>query len=158
MANRVILGELPEGGAGFRVSKPGVNVLTVEDIGQNVSFDSRWSASSRIVVSGLVTVPASSTVITVNYGETLPSLPVVIASGRDRTLSTRWWPVEYWGNANDFITYGDGQSTTLTQRNQFYNLEGYNEPPAVRVFDNRVQFVSRAPYTLDRISYVVLRP
>lgn len=52
MTNRVLLGKLPNGQYGLRVSRPGFDV-TNDGLGNNaVAFDSRWSNAKALLASG----------------------------------------------------------------------------------------------------------
>lgn len=87
MANRVVVGPLPGGGSGLRVSRPGYNALDNGLQPKQVAFDSRWGRSSRVVALGSI-----GGVGTVYYGTTLAAIPLVVlvqtdAQGRYRNYS-----------------------------------------------------------------------
>lgn len=76
MTNRVVLGNRGAG-AGFWVSKPGINVLTggEDDMLLSTSF-----GALQIVASGVISAPANFT----DYDRTIPNLgfpPVVLIGG-----------------------------------------------------------------------------
>ena len=75
MANRVVLGELPGGGLGLRISRPGYNVLDAALRDDRLSFDSRWPAAMRLIKSGAATTGSSGSV-TISYGQTVAVEPM----------------------------------------------------------------------------------
>lgn len=88
MVQRVVYGNLPGGGAGLRVSKPGSNVLDANLQPKQVAFDSRWNRAGRVHMIGSVTGNT-----TISFGKTFPVCPLVFvvytdASGRYRNHFT----------------------------------------------------------------------
>ena len=153
MANRVEMGP-----NGLRISKPGFNVLTQPEIGKNVAFDTRWAASSMIVTAGTVALSSSTSAVTINYGVTLPTIPVVLVLGRYRSDSSRFINLEAYGSGSAFMTHGEGQSSTDAECQQFMNLT--RDPPlGIEKFTNRFVYTPAGFYNqFDRLTYVVLRP
>lgn len=87
MTRRVILGALPGGDFGLRVSKPGYDALSTSLQPKQLSFDSRWTRAARVHMTGTVT--GNSTVF---FGKTFPSPPLVYvvftdSQGRYRNYS-----------------------------------------------------------------------
>jgi hypothetical protein len=121
MANRVVLGALPGGGQGLRISRPGANVLSTSLAENQVSFDSRWPQLGRIILRGGVTIPSGQTSVTVNYGVTLPVIPTVFA-----------------------LALGSGEYRAISVSEAFWDDLG-NEPNALggaMVYTNRVVFTA----------------
>ena len=88
MTNRVVIGSLPGGGHGLRVSRPGFNALDANLQPKQVAFDSRWNRAGRVHMTGIV-----SGNTTISFGKTFPVCPLVYvvytdASGRHRNHST----------------------------------------------------------------------
>lgn len=81
MTNRVVLGQMPEGGYGLRVSKPGVDAMSTSPNPDNLLFDSSWKDVLKIHTWNEVVMNA--TVTTGNPGVqnyiyttiTYPALP-----------------------------------------------------------------------------------
>lgn len=82
MSNRTILGQLPDGQMGLRVSRPGQNALDDNLPGKQVAFDTRWIGACRVLMTGVTNVGSGST-STVTFGVTLPSPPAVLAIRRN---------------------------------------------------------------------------
>lgn len=87
MTRRVILGDLPGGDYGLRVSKPGYDALSTSLQPKQVSFDSRWTRSARVHMTGKVTGDS-----TVYFGKTFSTPPLVYvvftdSQGRYRNYS-----------------------------------------------------------------------
>jgi hypothetical protein len=77
MANRVVFGELPGGGLGLRVSRPGYNVLDSALRDEKIAFDSRWPAAMRLIKSGSANTSGSAGVgATIMFGLTLAVEPM----------------------------------------------------------------------------------
>lgn len=72
MTNRVVVGPLPGGGAGIRVSRPGYNALDAGLQPKQVAFDSRWNRAGRVHMTGVVTGDS-----TVYFGKTFAICPLV---------------------------------------------------------------------------------
>lgn len=72
MTNRVVVGPLPGGGAGIRVSRPGYNALDPNLQPKQVAFDSRWNRAGRVHMTGVVTGDT-----TIYFGKTFPICPLV---------------------------------------------------------------------------------
>jgi hypothetical protein len=80
MANRVVIGAF-DGTFALRLSRPGYNVLDPALPPENLAFDSRWTSSTNLVLSGEATFVNASGVtqpITVYYGETFAVVPLVL--------------------------------------------------------------------------------
>lgn len=170
MANRVVLGALPGGGFGLRVSRPGRNVLNNNLSGSQVAFDSRWQASGRLVINGNVAVPNTDSSSTVEYGVTLPQIPEVLLLFRNASDSSQW---------TLGVTGDTGISRDVRQTQNTIGLPNYSEinawldpanvDPPVQIFNDRFVFrhgwYSWYGYTGDydfvrygdRLSYVVIR-
>lgn len=81
MVQGVQLGALSAGGYGLRVSRPGYDVSNGLLRGKAMAFDSGWSNSTRVVLSGSVFVPQNSTPLTYTtayFGQSFPEIPPVI--------------------------------------------------------------------------------
>lgn len=92
MANRVVLGALPGGGLGLRVSRPGKNVLDTGLAPKDLAFDSRWPAAMRLVKSGAATTSSTPGAgATIMFGRTLPVEPMcfVVTKNNDFYSSDR---------------------------------------------------------------------
>lgn len=168
MVNRVVLGALPGGGVGLRVSRPGFDVLNTALTGKQIAFDSRWAASGRVVTMGAVSVPNTDSATTVNFGVTLPSVPVVIGMFRTTFDASRWVPMEVLDaegmkNVREPMS---GPVYNVAQINAW--LDPANDSPSLEVFTNR--FVFRHGYYSsngldtgdflrygDRLAYIVMR-
>ncbi|RDE08440.1 hypothetical protein [Pelagibacterium lacus] len=148
MANRVLLDA-----SGLKVSKPGVDVLTMGALGKDVAFNSDWLASSRILLTGSVNVPNGTGIVTENYGFTLPFVPVILMMGRARAFNSRWYNMQNVTESSSFINHSNGSNKTAAE-----NYFGFatNRPPSVSIYNDRFTFAPVAPYFIDRISYVVL--
>lgn len=75
MANRVVLGALPGGGQGLRVSRPGYNVLDTSLSPKQLAFDSRWPAALRVHMAGSASFGA-----TVYFGRSFAAPPLVVVA------------------------------------------------------------------------------
>lgn len=160
MSNRLVMGEISPGTFGMRMARAGANVLALPVIGKDTVFDSRWLASSMIVVSGIATLPNTTSAITISYGVTLPSVPVVLCMGRLRhsSIANSWMNLDTYGEQTDYITFGGNQSATRAQAQAFMALT-YDPPPSIQKFNNRIVFQTKSRYQeFDRIAYIVLRP
>jgi len=87
MSNRILIGDL-NGEEVIRVAKPGYNVADVNLSIDGLSFDSRWQAVGKILLSGKTSLPsrtASDPVysVTVWYGLALKRPPFAFAYVRD---------------------------------------------------------------------------
>lgn len=148
MANRIVLGELPGGGHGLRVSKPGSNVLSTGLQGRNVAFDSRWFGSSQLVTMGSVKVPQTGST-TVNFGVTLPTPPTVLAmlsltGGQYRPAGLENGLIfsDVWddpGDVNPLLDYTQQDGLLRIYTNRFVVYPYYNSSAAT-------------------LRYIVLRP
>lgn len=100
MTSRVIVGALPGGGYGLRVSRPGHDVTNTGLTGQQLAFDSRWPATARVFLNGSVTIGVVFPLAyyTVSFGTTFASVPPVIIMQRS-TAGSAWQPVD--GSLND---------------------------------------------------------
>lgn len=85
MTNRVVLGALPGGGHGLRVSRPGFDVLNTGLAPKQLAFDSRWPAAMRLVKSGLV---SSGSGATIDFGETLDVEPLCIVVRKNNEFNS----------------------------------------------------------------------
>lgn len=149
MANRVLIDS-----SGFKVSRPGVNALTMPYSGQEVSFNSDWGTSSRIVIQGQQSVSTGNT--TVNFGTTLNHIPTVLVMGR---AAGNWYRLPFMSYGEEFpeyINYGDGQSTTRAQAQAFMRYQN-NLPAYITIYNNRFVYNNAGQSLVNLISYVVLR-
>jgi len=85
MTNRAVMGPLPGGGQGLRVSRPGNDVMDPNLTGKQLAFDSRWPAAMNVDLSGTATSGATS------FGKTYSVPPFVHVAfydsqGRYRTV------------------------------------------------------------------------
>lgn len=139
MTNRVIVGALPGGGHGLRVSRPGHDVTNTGLTGQQLAFDSRWPATARMFLNGTVTLgvifPIAYT--TVSFGTTFASVPPVIIMQRD-TSGSVWRTVD--GSLNDTWTPSGG----------------IFEP--ARVFADRIELMHPFTGSSREYCYLVMRP
>lgn len=141
MTNRVVVGALPGGGHGLRVSRPGFNVLTPGLTGKELAFDSRWATAARLYASGTVTLGVVTPVsyYTLAYGTTFPVIPPVVIMRRQSSGST-WQLLD----ATLHNTWSQGST-------------GF-EP--VRIYTDRmeIQYPSSSILGSFEYSYMVLRP
>lgn len=89
MVNRTVLGAM-DGTFGLKVSKPGFDVLT--STGKQLVFDSRWTESLNLLMSGEMTVPSGGA--TLYFGQTLPYIPVVWVAFWGQQIPN-WWSSTY---------------------------------------------------------------
>lgn len=140
MARRVVLGALPGGGQGLRVSRPGFDVLDTGLTAKQLAFDSRWPSAARVHMEGQIfcgAVGNVSTYSTVNFGVDFGVPPPVITLVNN---GPGWQPSDY--------NYANG-----------------NWPPtdtgidAVRVYSSFIQFWHPLTGLPGRTyKYIVLRP
>lgn len=140
MGRRVVLGALPGGGYGLRVSRPGYDVLDPGLGPQQLAFDSRWPTAARVHMEGQIycgPVSGISTYSTVGFGLDFGTIPPVITLVNN---GAGWQPSDY--------NYANG-----------------NWPPtdtgidAVRVFSSYMQFWHPGnPLPGRTYKYLVLRP
>ena len=84
MTNRTVQGNLPGGGSGIRVSRPGYEVTDPNLPPKGIAFDSRWPAAMNVHMSGAATGPTTGgQVTTVWFGKTFPTPPLVIVAFTD---------------------------------------------------------------------------
>lgn len=142
MTNRVVIGALPGGGTGIRVSRPGNNVLSTTLTGKQLAFDSRWTSAARVLLAGSVTLtgvayPGAYT--TINFGTTFATTPPCFVF---RQVSANVWVQEGLGGG-------------LATRAGWPDLGEYDEP--IRVYTNRLEI--RRPYSGSAVfRYLILRP
>ncbi len=149
MANRLVLGALPGGGQGLRVSTPGNNVLSTGLQGRNVAFDSRWLGSSRIVTMGSSSIPASGST-TVNFGVTLPEPPTVIAM--TRSTSTGRYVVAGYGNVGIIFSGVWDDASEVNPRLDYTQQNG-----VMSIYNNRFVIHANPDYSLYNVMhYIVL--
>lgn len=94
MANRVVLGAF-DGTYVLRVSRPGYNVLSTSLTSEQLAFDSRWQEAGNVYMTGSVvmtTPPSDVGSITVNFGEVLPTAPLVVIRARSRNSNNIYVP------------------------------------------------------------------
>lgn len=148
MANRIVLGELPGGGHGLRVSKPGSNVLSTGLQGRDVAFDSRWLGSSQLVTMGSVAVPVTGST-TVNFGVTLPTPPTVLAMIRIGASQYRTAGLE-----NGLIFSGVSDASGVVNP----LLDYTQQDGLLRIYTNRFVVYPYYNSTIANLHYIVLRP
>lgn len=139
MTNRTVLGPLPGGGIGLRVSRPGFNVLDGGLTGQQVAFDSRWLDAAVVYMQGSVVVPVGSagSYYPVSFGTTFSVQPPVIAF-RDNS------------GALVPLTSADG-----TGNNGWYPSGSFVD--SIRIYNDRMEFPMSGLGT-SLIRYIVMRP
>ncbi|SFJ55157.1 hypothetical protein SAMN04515648_4562 [Phyllobacterium sp. CL33Tsu] len=76
MVNRVLIGDFGGGDYRIRMSKPGFDVTAALEP-ERLAFDSTWKDSAIVYAIGSVNVPNTSAYTEVNFGETLPFVPLV---------------------------------------------------------------------------------
>lgn len=145
MANRVALGKLPDGSFGLRVSRPGADVLDPSLPGNQLAFDSRWAASSRIHLRGTRTVPASGSV-TVNFTKTFSAPPVVLCLITD---GTNHYPAGQ--NTNAFVDLSGSGASDVNA-----GLDPFRGNPAVRVYTNRLVLMRPFPTPVSTVFYFIV--
>ena len=85
MANRVVLGKLPDGNFGLLVSKPTENVLTTAS--KNMLFDSRLNRTGQVYAgaNNIASIGASGdNFLTTNSKSSLGYIPLVIVSEKNK--------------------------------------------------------------------------
>ena len=85
MANRVVLGKLPDGNFGLLVSKPTQNVLTTAS--KNLLFDSRLNRTGQVYAgaNNIASIGASGdNFLTTNSKSSLGYIPLVIVSEKNK--------------------------------------------------------------------------
>lgn len=141
MADRVILGSLPGGGYGIRVSRPGYDASNNSIPSKGVSFDSRATSGAKILINGVTTSNGN-----INFGKTLSYIPDAYFMGRMTT--GRWRNVNpddehFWDGAA-----GPGQywvdMFTSWQNNSY-----------VDIYNNRINIFGVGSY-FTHLAYVVL--
>ncbi len=154
MANRVVMGELPGGGIGLRVSRPGINVLSTGLNPNQLAFDSAWPNTMRVVTSGNRSIGSAPGSVTVNYGESVSGIPNVFLMVRS---GSEWRPFDFdqiAGYRSDVqISEVIPGVWNVTNANNWLDPTNHNNA-GLRVFSNRFEF----SYTLGsiaEISYVV---
>ena len=73
MTNRLIIGLLPNGNYGIRISKPGYDVTTEPPDQQSLHFNTDWPSMLPAYVRG--STSTNSTTVNVSYGVTLGFYP-----------------------------------------------------------------------------------
>lgn len=144
MANRVVMGDLPGGGQGLRVSTPGQNALNSNLNGRFVSFDTRWLGACRIFRTGSVTIGANGS-STVNFGTTFASAPPVIAMSREGSI---------WREFSNFQI--NAYVFTNPTPAQVVNALSLTSNAAVDVRTNQVIFNNNGAASI-LVSYIILR-
>lgn len=81
MTDRVILGSLPGGGYGLRVSNPGFDVKSQSLNGRQLSFDSRYQKAPRVHM--VITKPPNSAAQWFYFGKTFAAPPPFLFTYRD---------------------------------------------------------------------------
>lgn len=85
MANRVVLGKLPDGNFGLLVSKPTQNVLTTAS--KNLLFDSRLNRTGQVYAgaNNIASIGSSGdNFLTTNSKSSLGYIPLVIVSEKNK--------------------------------------------------------------------------
>ena len=85
MANRVVLGKLPDGNFGLLVSKPTENVLTTA--AKNMLFDSRLNRTGQVYAgaNNIASIGSSGdNFLTTNSKSSLGYIPLVIVSEKNK--------------------------------------------------------------------------
>lgn len=150
MANRVLMDA-----GGFKVSKPGANVLTTGDFDREMAFSSNWATSSKIIISGSVNIGSGTT--TINYGRTLDHIPTVIAMGREGSGNT-WVNVPYMNYGQvfpEYTTFGAGQSNSYQQALNYFRYQT-GRPSYLSIFNDRFTYTNTTGNPITRISYAVV--
>lgn len=141
MTSRVLLGPLPSGAYGLRVSRPGFDVTNPALTGQQISFSSEWAQAGIIFAKGSVSVPTGSFGYTsVAFGVTFSRPPPVIAYADRSSVLT---PLQ---RGNVYGTYSGWWDSIVA------------EP--IRIFTDHVEFVEPVSAAgggyLAR--YIIMRP
>lgn len=110
MVQRVLIGQFPDGGYGVRISQAGYDVTTNPVDNERLVFNSDWSYSLPLLISGTISVP--STTVTVNFGLTLPYVPFcsafVLSGGDLSAYYTSNCLDTSMANMDDYVTEGAG--------------------------------------------------
>jgi len=125
VTNRVVMGPLPGGGSGLRVSRPGNDVLDTNLTGKQLAFDSRWPTTARVHMAGTVN-PASSGTQTVGFGTTFANIPPAFVWSKHPTTGV-WSPlvVNYPYAFQDVFTPGNtGPLQIFSDRIAFFGAAG----------------------------------
>lgn len=141
MTNRVILGALPGGGYGLRVSRPGYDVTNAGLAPSALSFDSSWLKTARVHTQGSVYVPAepSGLAWTSTYFTAVSPLPAVMAL---REEGGKFYPIQLGSDVSKSGWYPSSPGI-------------YGE--GMRIFSNRLDF-SRFNGRNYTAHYIVMRP
>ncbi|WMT90168.1 hypothetical protein [Pelagibacterium sp. H642] len=150
MTNRVITGELPGGGQGIRISRPGQNAADANLDGKHVAFDSRWIGSARVLRMGTVDISAGNAA-TVMFGVTLDRAPALIVMKYGLTGSINYW--EPIGGSTS--TTRDFTDPSASQVNNA--LSPSNATPEADVRNDRVIFRNTNANGTIRVCYILLR-
>jgi hypothetical protein len=100
MTNRVVMGNLPGGSSGLRVSRPGYDVLTHPVEPRGLAFDSGWTSALKVFMSGSVSVPSTTSAfqyVTVGFGTTFSAPPICLVWCTNPTGTYAW------ANSNNFM-------------------------------------------------------
>lgn len=144
MSNRVILGAFA-GTHVFRVSRPGFDVLNDSLPPNAIAFDSRWSESANVFMEGTFSASANNSSNTVNYGTTLPSVPIVIIRLKDPERSRT---IAYVNQRNPIVIGSDNNwaNPMLDVRRDHFSLKYTGGWP-------HYEFLGLVPWT---VRYTVL--
>lgn len=147
MSNRAILGQLPDGQMGLRVSRPGQNALNDSLDPKQVAFDTRWIGACRVFSTGVISISSGSTQ-TVMFGTTFPEPPAVLALYRNTEGSPqdRFQPM---GNSSSGRTIVNGPDAGPVN-----NGLRPDTNPAVDVRTDRVIF--RNDFVVNRRVYYII--
>jgi len=136
VTNRVVVGPLPGGGSGLRVSRPGFNVLDTNLTGKQLAFDSRWATTARVFATGIHSAQANG-LQTIGYGVNFTTIPPAFV-WRKHATEARWYPL--------VMTFG-----LLTIRDPFTPESG----GPLMIYPDRIEFGAAAG---NVFRYLILRP
>ena len=161
MANRVVLGKLPDGNFGLLVSKPTENVLTTAS--KNLLFDSRLNRTGQVYAgaNNIASIGASGdNFLTTNSKSSLGYIPLVIVSEKNKGERFQLGGDEYF---IDNVSVWKTTTSTFTPAQGRANPDGDgdldNDPPADgRTYQNTFSGSPPASFlNALNVSYFVLR-
>jgi len=161
MANRVVLGKLPDGNFGLLVSKPTENVLTTA--AKNMLFDSRLNRTGQVYAgaNNIASIGASGdNFLTTNSKSSLGYIPLVIVSEKNKGERFQLGGDEYF---IDNVSVWKTTTSTFTPAQGRANPDGDgdldNDPPADgRTYQNTSSGSPPASFlNALNVSYFVLR-
>lgn len=104
MANRIVIGQMPDGSFGVRVSQAGYDVLSNPVDNEKLIFNSDWGSTVPLYLKGSYNKTSSETTLDTISFTSLGYVPVVLVSLFDGSVDN-WY-------SNMSETYNSGTSST----------------------------------------------